>query len=122
MLDSLAPLLKFVSAPRITPSTVQFIVGKLGYNIPDDVALLAVDSLKSMMAEKKYTNLGQVVTDGEFLDLIGPLTDSFVASNNKKADEEITNDEVISIDSAIRCPHCELGFAIRDSIKQTKEP
>jgi hypothetical protein len=120
-LEVIAPLLRFVSGEKLNLKTINFLFTKLGYVLPIEVIELALDGAQSLMKEKNYSNVAQLVGDEEFKLLLSSITD--LLSNSPTTDPQLEGGvedaftDLIHIDSVIKCPICRSAFSLRDGAK-----
>jgi hypothetical protein len=110
-------ILRYTKVDNITPNILSFILEKIGLRLPSDVIIFLLESGRAMMKDKGYTNLSELFTDPEFIDVIKNISEEFIPtfSLDKKSEDELVH-ESISLEAAINCPHCKLPFMIGDAI------
>jgi hypothetical protein len=124
-IDSYKLILRFTSVKKVDLDLINEVLGLLGYTINDSIKEHLVDIVNGLSEEKGYSNLLEVAKDPEFLSTVAALQKdaSSLGLNVTKIIEHkvptqtagTLNEDMIEVDSVIKCPHCALPFSILDA-------
>lgn len=120
----LAAIKKYQTVMRLTKTVdmdvglLNSLLGMLKINLPDEIKNHAVKVMNSFAEEKGYKNFLEVVKDDEFLAIAANLgaDAAKLGIDLNEAQEDLDNgQDLIAVESIIKCPHCLKVMAISDA-------
>lgn len=113
-------LLSLVKLQTVNSTTLGGILDMFKVKLEPAVVEIIVSIIHAAKEEKKYTSLFQILTDPEIsAELAGILGES-VTANQPASLPQANQADAISVDSLIRCTHCNKAVHIKTALHKAQ--